>query len=132
MKTCNMIKLMLYTAIYITFMHLKSISTHLPASTEPISIVQKYWSLKFGNPGVAYSLPHSSMSSQSSASNCTLQTEKIVNSIHSRFSQNPSQAKNQKNSSNKSKAIFQYLCMSKVYAEILRIGFPSCFRDFGP
>ena len=24
------------------------------------------------------------------------------------------------NSSNKSKAIFQYLCMSKVYAEILR------------
>ena len=52
--------------------------------------------------------------------------------IHSRFSQNPSQAKNQKNSSNESKAIFQYLCMSKVYAEILRIGFPSCFRDFGP
>ena len=51
---------------------------------------------------------------------------------HSRFSQNPSQAKNQKNSSNQSKAIFQYLCMSKVYAEILRIGFPSYFRDFGP
>ena len=51
---------------------------------------------------------------------------------HSRFSQNPSQAKNQKISSNESKAIFQYLCMSKVYAEILGIGFPSCFRDFGP
>ena len=55
-----------------------------------------------------------------------------VQITHSRFSQNPSQAKNQKNSSNESKAIFQYLCMSKVYAEILRIGFPSCFRDFGP
>ena len=56
----------------------------------------------------------------------------VAYAVHSRFSQNPSQAKNQKNSSNKSKAIFQYLCMSKVYAEILRIGFPSCFRDFGP
>ena len=56
----------------------------------------------------------------------------VAYAVHSRFSQNPSQAKNQKNSSNKSKAIFQYLCMSKVYAEILGIGFPSCFRDFGP
>ena len=52
--------------------------------------------------------------------------------LHSRFSQNLSQAKNQKNSSNKNRAIFQYLCMSKAYAEILRICFPSCFWDIGP
>ena len=47
--------------------------------------------------------------------------------VHSRLSQNLSQAKNQKNSSNKNRAIFQYLYMSKAYAEILRIGFPSSF-----
>ena len=51
---------------------------------------------------------------------------------HSRFSQNPSQAKNQKKFSNESKAIFQYPCMRKFYTEILRIGFLSYFRDFGP
>ena len=57
--------------------NVKSISTHLSASIEPISMVQKDWSLKSGNPGVAYSLPHSSMSSHSSASNWILQTEMI-------------------------------------------------------
>ena len=60
---------------------------------------------------------------------CAIQGEDM---IHSRFSQNLSQAKNQKNSSNKNNAIFQYLYMSKVDAEILRIGFPTYFGDIGP
>ena len=51
---------------------------------------------------------------------------------HIRFSQNLSQAKNQKNSSNENNTIFQYLYTSKVDAEILRIGFPTYFGDIGP
>ena len=51
---------------------------------------------------------------------------------HSRFRRNLSQAKNQKNSTNETRAVFQEFFMNKIHGYFFRVGFPSCFGDFGP